>query len=239
MQISKEKVKSNKHKFLTGLRWLRASSPAIFRPPLTQIWVMNLFPMLLAKLGISIKSEADKLKFGLFTMFPCVQPAFKKAVAVPREATRAQKSSFFSFVILCMPNSRIRKVQISKEKVKSNKHKFLTGLRWLRASSPAIFRPPLTQIWVMNLFPMLLAKLGISIKSEADKLKFGLFTMFPCVQPAFKKAVAVPREATRAQKSACPPITSSRASTSPSICSNVLGKFSAEGVNFEELAPTE
>jgi hypothetical protein len=91
----------------------------------------------------------------------------------------------------------------------------------------------------MNLFPMLLAKLGISIKSEADKLKFGLFTMFPCVQPAFKKAAAVPREATRAQKSACPPITSSRASTSPLIYSNVLGRFSAEGVNFEELAPTE
>ena len=91
----------------------------------------------------------------------------------------------------------------------------------------------------MNLFPMLLAKLGISNKSEADKLKFGLFTMFPCVQPAFKKAVVVPREATRAQKSACPPITSSRASTSPSIYSNVLGRFSAEGVNFEELAPIE
>ena len=86
---------------------------------------------------------------------------------------------------------------------------------------------------------MLRARLGISIRSDADKLKFGLFTMFPCVQPAFKKAVAVPREATRAQMSACPPITSSRASTSPSICSNVLGKFSAEGVNFEELAPTE
>jgi hypothetical protein len=85
--------KSNKHKFLTGLRWLRASSPAIFRPPLTQIWVMNLFPILLAKLGISIKSEADKLKFGLFTIFPCVQPAFKNVVAVPREATRAQKSA--------------------------------------------------------------------------------------------------------------------------------------------------
>jgi hypothetical protein len=29
--------KSNKYNFLTGLRWLRASSPAIFRPPFTQI----------------------------------------------------------------------------------------------------------------------------------------------------------------------------------------------------------
>jgi hypothetical protein len=91
----------------------------------------------------------------------------------------------------------------------------------------------------MNLFPMLRARLGIYIRSDADKLKFGLFTMFPCVQQAFRKAVAVPREATRAQKSACPPITSSRASTSPSIYSNVLGRFSAEGVNFAELAPTE
>jgi hypothetical protein len=85
--------KSNKHKFFTGLRWLRASSPAIFRPPLTQIWVMNLFPMLLAKLGISNKSEADKLKFGLFTMFPCVQPAFKKAAAVPRKSSGRSTSS--------------------------------------------------------------------------------------------------------------------------------------------------
>jgi hypothetical protein len=122
---------------------------------------------------------------------------------------------------------------------KSNKYKFLTGLRWLRASSPAIFCPPFTQIWVINLFPMLRAKLGISTKSAADKLKFGLFTIFPCVQPAFRKAIAVPREATRAQKSACPPITSSRASTSPSICSKVLGRFSAEGENFSELAPIE
>ena len=153
-------------------------------------------------------------------------------------------SSNFSFVILQLRHPMYTKQQNKKGanfkgEGKSNKHKFLTGLRWHRASSPAIFRPPLTQIWVMNLFPILLAKLGISIKSEADKLKFGLFTIFPCVQPAFKKAAAVPREATRAQKSACPPITSSRASASPSIYSNVLGRFSAEGVNFAELAPTE
>jgi hypothetical protein len=86
---------------------------------------------------------------------------------------------------------------------------------------------------------MLRARLGISIRSDDDKLKLGLLTIFPCVQPAFRKAVAVPREATRAQKSGWPPITSSRASTSPSIYSNVLGKFSAEGVNFSELAPIE
>jgi hypothetical protein len=34
-------------------------------------------------------------------------------------------SSFFSFVILCIPNSRIRKVQISKEKVKVTNISFL------------------------------------------------------------------------------------------------------------------
>jgi hypothetical protein len=86
---------------------------------------------------------------------------------------------------------------------------------------------------------MLRARLGISIKSAADKLKFGLFTILPCVQPAFRKAVAMPREAIRAQKSVCPLITSSRASTSPSIYSKVLGRFSAEGENFSELAPIE
>jgi hypothetical protein len=72
---------------------------------------------------------------------------------------------------------------------------------------------------------MLRARLGISIRSDDDKLKFGLFTIFPCVQPAFRKAVDVPREATRAQKSAWPPITSSRALTSPSIYSNCWAGF--------------
>jgi hypothetical protein len=62
----------------------------------------------------------------------------------------------------------------------------------------------------------------MSVKSAGDRLKFGLFTIFPCVQPAFMKAIAVPREASRAHKSPCPAITSSSASTSPSICSKVL-----------------
>jgi hypothetical protein len=57
----------------------------------------------------------------------------------------------------------------------------------------------------------------MSFKSAGDRLKFGLFTMFPCVQPAFMKAAAMPQEASRAQKSPCPAITSLRASTSPSI----------------------
>jgi hypothetical protein len=86
---------------------------------------------------------------------------------------------------------------------------------------------------------MLQAILGMSTKSDANRLKFGLFKFFVCVQPAFKNVAAVPREASRAQKSPCPAITSPSASTSPSICSKVLDKFSAEGVNFSVLAPTE
>jgi hypothetical protein len=91
----------------------------------------------------------------------------------------------------------------------------------------------------MNLFPMLRARLGISVKSGGDKLKFGLLTIFPCVQPDFMKATAVPREASRAHKLSYPAITSSRASTSPSMCSKVPGRSSTEGLNFSELAPTE
>jgi hypothetical protein len=79
----------------------------------------------------------------------------------------------------------------------------------------------------------------MSIKSAGDKLKFGLLTIFPCVQPTFRKAVAVPREANRAQKSACPAITSSSASTSPSMYSKVPDRFSAEGVNLSELFPID
>jgi hypothetical protein len=56
---------------------------------------------------------------------------------------------------------------------------------------------------------MLRARLRILSRSAGDKLKLGLLTTFPCSQPDFKKATAVPREATRAQKSPCPAITSS------------------------------
>jgi hypothetical protein len=118
-------------------------------------------------------------------------------------------------------------------------YKFHTSLSKLRASSPAKSRPPFAQICVINLLPMLRASLGISTKSVEDRLKVGLFTIFACVQPAFRNAAAVPREASRAQKSPCPAITSSSASTSPSMCSKVLDMFSAEGVNFSALAPTE
>jgi hypothetical protein len=118
-------------------------------------------------------------------------------------------------------------------------YKYCTGLSKLRASSLAKSRPPFAQIYVINLLPMLRALLGMSTKSDGDRLKFGLFTIFACVQPAFRNAAALPREASRAQKSQCPVITSSSASTLPSMCSKVLDMFSAEGVNFSALAPTE
>jgi hypothetical protein len=76
-------------------------------------------------------------------------------------------------------------------------------------------------------------------RSDGDKLKLGLLITFPCSQPDFRKATTVPREATRAQKSPCPAITSSRSSISPSICSKALGRSSVEGINFLLLAPTE
>jgi hypothetical protein len=80
---------------------------------------------------------------------------------------------------------------------------------------------------------MLRASPGISTKSVEDMMKVVLFTIFACVQPAFKNVAAVPREASIAQKSPCPAITSSSASTSPSICSKVLDMFLAEGVTFQ------
>jgi hypothetical protein len=118
-------------------------------------------------------------------------------------------------------------------------YKYNTGLSKLWASSLANSRPPFTQISVINLLPMPWALLGMSSKSDGDRLKFGLFTIFVCVQPAFRNAAAVPREASRAQKSPCPAITLSSASTLPSMCSKVLDMFSAKGVNFSELTPTE
>ena len=79
----------------------------------------------------------------------------------------------------------------------------------------------------------------MSSRIDGDKVKFGLLTIFPWSQPAFRKAAAVPREATQAQKSPCPAMTSSSSSISPSMCSKVFGRSSAEGVNFSLLAPTE
>jgi hypothetical protein len=76
---------------------------------------------------------------------------------------------------------------------------------------------------------MLQASPKISTKSVEDRLKVGLFTIFSCVQPAFRNAVAVPREASRAHKSPCPAITLSSTSTSPSMCSKVLDMFRPKG----------
>jgi hypothetical protein len=48
-----------------------------------------------------------------------LQPRFRL------QLRQTSASSFLSFVILCIPNSRIRKVQISKEKVKVTNISFL------------------------------------------------------------------------------------------------------------------
>jgi hypothetical protein len=143
-----------------------------------------------------------------------------------------------TFGIVILYTTKQYKVKSNYKRV-SNRYKYSTVLSRLRASSLANSRPTFAQICVINLLPMLRAILGMSTKSNGDRLKFGLFTTFACVQPAFKNAAAVPREASRAQKSPCPAMTSSSASTSPSICSKVLDMFSVEGVNFSALAPTE
>jgi hypothetical protein len=143
-----------------------------------------------------------------------------------------------TFGIIILYTTKQYKVK-SNYKRESKRYKYRTGFSRLRASSLANSRPPFAQICVINLLPMLRAILGMSTKSDADRLKYGLFKIFACVQRAFKNVVVVPREANRAQKSPCPAITSTSASTSPSICSKVLDMFSAEGVNFSALAPTE
>jgi hypothetical protein len=119
------------------------------------------------------------------------------------------------------------------------RYDFVTDLRWLRASSPALLRPPFVHTNFINLFAILRARLGMLSKSAGDKLKLGLLITFPCSQLDFRKATTVPREATRAQKSPCPAITSSRSSISPSICSKAPGRSSAEGIKLSLLAPTE
>jgi hypothetical protein len=86
---------------------------------------------------------------------------------------------------------------------------------------------------------MLRASPGISTKSDDERLKVGLLTILALVHLTFKNVAAVPREANREQKSLCPVITSSSASTSFSICLKALGISSAEGVISSELAPTE
>ena len=79
---------------------------------------------------------------------------------------------------------------------------------------------------------MLWASLGISTKSVGDRLKVGLFTIFVCVQLAFRNVAAVPREASRAQKSPCPAITSSSASTAFNVFEGAWYVFSWRGKFF-------
>jgi hypothetical protein len=86
---------------------------------------------------------------------------------------------------------------------------------------------------------MLRASAGISTKSDVERLNVGLLTILVWLHSAFINAAAVPREATRSQKSLCPVITSSRASTSFSICSKAPVIYSAEGIISSEAAPTE
>jgi hypothetical protein len=93
------------------------------------------------------------------------------------------------FGIIILHTTKSYKVKKQSQEKVSNKYKFHTGLSMLRAS------------------------LRISTKSVEDRLKVGLFTIFACVQPAFRNPAALPREASRAQKSPCPAITSSSAST--------------------------
>jgi hypothetical protein len=82
----KEKV-STRYDFVTGLKWLRASSSALLCPPFVHTNFTNLFAMLRERLGISSKSAGDRLKLGLLITFPWSQPNFRKATVVPREAT--------------------------------------------------------------------------------------------------------------------------------------------------------
>jgi hypothetical protein len=76
-------------------------------------------------------------------------------------------------------------------------------------------------------------------KSDVERLKVGLLTVLAWLHLAYINVAAVPREATRAQNSPCSVITSSRGSTSFSICSKAPGISSAEGIISSEVAPTE
>jgi hypothetical protein len=79
----------------------------------------------------------------------------------------------FDIVILYI--TKQYKVKSNYKRV-SNMYKYSTGLSRLRASSLANSRPPFAQICVINLLPMHQALLGMSTKSDGDRLKFGIFT---------------------------------------------------------------
>jgi hypothetical protein len=79
----------------------------------------------------------------------------------------------------------------------------------------------------------------MSIRSGGDRPEFGLLTTLAWLHPAFMKAAVVPREATSAQKSPWPAMTSSRTSTSFSTHSSPPGISSAERLASLDAAPTE
>jgi hypothetical protein len=56
----------------------RASSLATSWPPFVQIWVINLLPKLLASARMSSKSDAERPKVGLLTVFRWLHPALEK-----------------------------------------------------------------------------------------------------------------------------------------------------------------
>jgi hypothetical protein len=91
----------------------------------------------------------------------------------------------------------------------------------------------------MNLLPMVRALAGISTRLDGERLKFGLLTTLIWLHLALMKAASVPREATSAQKSPCPVITSSKTSTSFSTHPRALGISSAERLTSSDTTPTE
>jgi hypothetical protein len=79
----------------------------------------------------------------------------------------------------------------------------------------------------------------MSIRSAGDRPKFVLLTALAWLHPAFMKATVVPREATSAQKSLWPVMTSSRTSTSSLTHSSAPGISSTERLASLDAAPTE
>jgi hypothetical protein len=116
---------------------------------------------------------------------------------------------------------------------------FYTSSRRARASSPTSSRSPFAQIWVINLFPTLRALLGILLMTAGEIVKIGLLMSLKFLHLAFANMLAVPRAATKAQKSLCPSITSSNSLISFSTNSSAFGISSVEYFSSPNIAPTE
>jgi hypothetical protein len=117
--------------------------------------------------------------------------SFTKTIQMPLKIyagrPKKQHSAIFemcfgllTFGIVILYTTKQYKVKSNYKRV-SNRYKYSTGLSKLRASSLANSRPPFTQIYVINLLPMFQALLGMSTKSNGDRLKFGLCTIFACI----------------------------------------------------------